>query len=120
MKALARNKQTFYYALPIGLADVVDADGFYTGEQTPSYTEPVEAEMNISPASGQTVLEWFGVNERYDKALVTDDINCPITELAVLWIGIDPAQEPHNYLVNRVAKSLNSVVIGITKVSVSE
>ena len=81
MKALARNKQTFYYALPTGtLTDVLDADGFYTGEQLPAYGTPVKAEMNISPATGRTVLEWFGVNETYDHILVTDDVNCPITE----------------------------------------
>ena len=119
MKALARNKQTFYYALPTGLTNVVDEDGFYTGEQMPSYAEPVKAEMNISPATGRTVLEWFGVNEQYDHVLVTDDINCPITETTILWIDTSTTS-PHNYVVSRIAKSLNSVAIGVTKVSVSE
>ena len=126
MKALARNKQTFYYALPTGsLTDVLDSDGFYTGEQTPAYGSPVEAQMNISPATGRTVLEWFGVNETYDKVLVTDDINCPINETSILWVDITPTivegatETPHDYIVARVARSLNSVVIGIKKVSVS-
>lgn len=120
MKALARNKQTFYYALPTGtLTDVIDEDGYYTGEQMPSYAEPVQAEMNISPATGRTVLEWFGVNEQYDHVLVTDDVNCPITETTILWIDA-PTTSPHNYVVSRVSKSLNSVAIGVTKVSVSD
>lgn len=126
MKALARNKQTFYYALPTGtLTDVLDGDGLYTGEKMPVYGSPVQAQMNISPATGRTVLEWFGVNETYDKVLVTDDPNCPITELAILWIDTDPAitsgaaTNPHDYLVSRVARSLNSTVIGVRKVSVS-
>ena len=126
MKALARNKQTFYYALPTGtLTNVIDENGFYTGEQTPAYAAPVQTSMNISPATGRTVLEWFGVNETYDKVLVTDDVNCPITELTILWIDTDPAitdgaaTVPYDYLVSRVSKSLNSVVIGVKKVSVS-
>lgn len=127
MKALARNKQSFYYAIPTGtLTDVLDGDGLYTGEQMPVYGSPVQTRMNISPATGQTVLEWFGVNEQYDKVLVTDDVNCPITETTRLWIDTDPAiasgaaTKPHDYIVGRVAKSLNSVVIGVKKVSVSE
>ena len=57
MKALARNKQTFYYALPTGsLTNVLDSDGLYTGEQTPAYGSPVEAQMNISPAKQTDVL----------------------------------------------------------------
>lgn len=119
MKALARNKQSFFYALPLGLVDELDEDGLYTGNQIPSYTEPEELRMNISPASGRTVLEWFGVNEQYDKVLVTDDADCPITELAILWIDAEPTA-PHDYLVTRVSRSLNSTVIGLRKVSVSE
>lgn len=127
MKALARNKQTFYYSIATGaLADVHDEDGFYTGEQTPAYGDVVKAEMNISPATGRTALEWFGVNESYDKVIVTDDINCPINETARLWIDITPTIEngttetPHDYVVARVGRSLNSVVIGVRKVTVSE
>lgn len=126
MKALERNKQTFYYALPTGtLTDVIDEDGFYTGEQMPSYAKPVKAEMNISPATGRTALEWFGVNETYDKVLVTDDIECPINEATILWVDVIPeiidgaTETPYDYIVGRVARSLNSVVIGIRKVSVS-
>lgn len=118
MRALERNKTTLYYALPTGLVDVLDEDGLYTGEQEPSYADPVEVKMNISPATGRTVLEWFGVNEQYDKVLVTDDTDCPITETTILWID-SPTTEPHNYVVTRVAKSLNSIVFGVTKVSVS-
>lgn len=126
MKALERNKQTFYYALPTGtLTDVIDEDGFYTGEQKPAYAAPVKAEMNISPATGRTALEWFGVNEAYDKVLVTDDIECPINEATILWVDTTPeiidgaTETPYDYMVARVARSLNSVVIGIKKVSVS-
>ena len=131
MKALARNKQSLWYALPTGtLTDVYDSDGLYTGVQTPSYGEPVEVAMNISPGTGRAVLEWFGIATNYDKVLVTDDTSCPITEDTILWIGIEPTtttvnngvsttvNNPHNYVVNRVGKSLNSIAYGVTEVSV--
>ena len=131
MKALARNKQTLYYALQTGLVDVTDEYGLYTGVQTPTYGTPVKAEMNISPATGKTVLEWMGIATNYSKVLVTDDMECPITEDTILWIGIEPTtttvvngtsttvNNPHNFVVSRVAKSLNSIVYGVTEVSVS-
>ena len=130
MKALARNKQSLWYALPTTLTDVYDANGLYTGEQTPSYGTPVKVAMNISPATGRAVLEWFGIATNYDKVLVTDDMNCPITEDTIIWIGIEPTtsitnngqtttvNNPHNYVVNRIGKSLNSIVYGVTEVSV--
>ena len=119
MKALARNKQTLWYALYTGKTAVYDADGLFTGEYEEGYSTPVEAKMNISPANGRAALEAFGIATNYDKVLVTDDMNCPIAEDTVLWIGIDATNNPHNYVVNRVAKSLNSITYGVTEVSVS-
>lgn len=123
MKALARNKQTFYYALFEGLPDELDEYGLYTGNQIPSYTTPVEAKMNISPSYGRSALEAFGINETYDKVLVTDDMDCPIKEDSILWINTpvesDGESLPNDYVVTRVARSLNSIVIGATKVDKS-
>ena len=118
MRALSRNKQTLYYALWIGHTKVTDENCLFTGEYTENYSDPVEVRMNISPANGRSALEAFGIVTNYDKVLVTDDMNCPIAENTILWIGIPPT-EPHNFVVNRVAKSLNSIVYGVTEVSVS-
>lgn len=118
MKALARNKQTFYYALYEGMTEETDEYGLYTGAQVPTYSTPVEARMNISPANGRSALEAFGINEQYDKVFVTDDVNCPITETSVLWVDV-PYTEPYDYVVTRIAKSLNSLVIGATQVNKS-
>lgn len=119
MKALARNKQKLHYALYSAHAEVYDEDGLFTGEYTEGYSEPVEIKMNISPANGRTALDAFGIVSNYDKVLVTTDMDCPIAEDSILWIGADPTQNPHNYIVSRVARSLNSIVYGVTEVSVS-
>lgn len=120
MKALARNKQTFYYALFEGITEEVDEYGLYTGAQVPTYSKPVEERMNISPSNGRSALEAFGINERYDKVLVTDNLSCPITETSVLWVDVPYSEDtPYDYVVTRVAKSLNSLVIGATRVDKS-
>ena len=119
MKTLNRNKQTIYYALFQEDAAHYDGNGFYSGEFASGYSEAVKARMNVSPARGEATLDQFGINEQYDKALVTDDLNCPITETTILWIGVPPT-EPHNYVVVRVAKSLNSITYAVRKVDVSK
>lgn len=124
MKALARNKQTLYYATYSGLESDYDAYGNYTGQLSPSYSSPVEVRMNISPAKGTADLEQFGISEQYDKVLVTDDMDCPITETSILWIDTTPGTtenpNPYNYAVVRVAKSLNSISFAVRKVDVNE
>jgi hypothetical protein len=68
----------------------------------------------------------FGDSESYDKVIVLDDANTPIDEYSILWVDTLPllngdgsTDTPHNYVVKKVAKSLNSgVTIAISKVSV--
>lgn len=131
MKALERNKQTFYYALHQSATGITDTDNLFTGQYSITYSNPVKAYMNISPARGQSILEQFGIQENYDKVVVTDDMSCPISEDDVLWIdtmpviagepqkqGDPPAgstETPHDYYVVRVARSLNNIAIAVKK-----
>lgn len=123
MRALRRNKRLIYYCLYAGKVAVVDSDGNETGEQAISYGVPVELYANVSPATGTNDVEQFGNDLDYDKVIVTDDINCPIDEHSVLIVDDEPVYEDGNvnfdYIVRRVAKSLNSVSIAISKVKVS-
>lgn len=118
MKALARNKQTIYYANRATEEPILDEDGLMTGEDQFWYTTPEELRVNVSPASGAIVLQAFGVTEQYDKVLVTDDLNCPLDEHSHLWVETETTL-PYNYVVTRISKSLNSVVIALTQVDVS-
>ena len=123
MKALARNKQTVYYALLSSVTDET-VGNYKTGEKAKSYTTPVEMRVNVSAARGTADVEQFGVNDNYDRTIATDDMACPIDETSILWVGV-PATDaqgnvlPHNYKVVRVAKSLNSIMYAIRKVSVT-
>lgn len=127
------------------LAYVIDEYGNETGELVPHYAEAVEMYANISPASGQAQVEQFGNLDNYDKVIVTHDMSCPIDEHTVLFIDKAPEyteiitdytvessalladdQEarvkyklPKNdYIVKRVARSLNNIAIAVRKVDV--
>lgn len=119
VKCLKRNKRTFYYALYGQEVELTDADGNYTGETSIGYSDPVECKANISPATGQSNMEMFGNLTDYDRVIVSDDLTLPIDENSVLWIDRAPTDGTHDYVVRRVAKSLNSVAYAVRKVDVS-
>ena len=125
MRCMVRNKTTFYYALYIGETEIIDEYGNSTGEFSLTYGKPERVSGNVSAAQGEMQNRQFGESERYDKVIVLDDRNAPIDEHSILWVDTLPhlsedgsTDTPHDYLVRRVARSLNGVSIAIGKVDV--
>lgn len=125
MRCLARNKATFYYALFNGKEEIRDENGYLTGSYRLSYGKPIKARANISAAQGETNVRQFGENVPYDKVIVMDDSGVAIDEYAILWVdklpvlnGDRTTNTPHDYVVKRVARSLNSISIAVAKVDV--
>ena len=119
MKVAFRNRKKFYYALYLDKVEIIDDKGFKTGEWETGYSSPILAKANISPATGNSNTEQFGNLENYDKVIVTDDMSIPIDENSILWVDQLDTEQEHDYIVKRVAKSLNVVSIAIAKVNVS-
>lgn len=124
MKCLHRNKKSLYYCLYLGEEYLTDGEGNETGEKVVRYSAPVYLEANISPATGNTSVEQFGNSVQYDKVIVLDDVSCPINEYSVLFVDKEPEFDENgdplfDYIVKKVAPSLNSVSIAIAKVEVS-
>jgi len=125
MKCLERNKSKFFYALYDSEEAVVDEYGNATGEHNVKHGDPIECHANVSAAKGETSARQFGENESYDKVIVLDDMNISIDEQTILWVDTLPTLDedgatstPHDYVVKKVARSLNSVSIAISKVKV--
>lgn len=123
MKTLRRNKRTFWYSLYEGNA-MLTKDGLYTGEKGKTYSDPVRCKANISAAQGDVEARQFGENILYDKVICMDLSAPPIDEYTRLWVDREPYVNgeltAHDYIVRRVAKSLNSVNVAISRVDVSE
>ena len=115
MRGLNRNKKTLYYALYDDQTEIVDINGNRTGEYTPSYSSPVKARMNIAPAQGNADWDPFGISTPYTKVAMTFDMESPITETSIVWIDKD-IDEPHNYVVTAIARSLNNIVYALYEV----
>lgn len=118
MRTLARNLKTFYYANVTGQTALTDSEGYKTGEYTVAYSTPVEVKGNISAAMGNAYESPFGMLADYDKIIVCDDPNLGITDTSVLWVDA-PNTDPYDYVVRRIARSLNFISIAIKKVDVS-
>ena len=139
MRTLKRNQRPFWYCLYQGEIPILDEYGNESGETIVTYEDEVELSANISQATGQSNTEQFGNLENYDKVIVIDDLDCPIDENSVLFIDKEPEYKDaeynevtaitvtgatvkvpvYDYIVRRVAKSLNSISIAVSKVKVS-
>ena len=133
MRCSERNKRDFWYAPFQSSSNLVDEYGNELNETTVAYGNPVACKGNVSAARGETAVRQFGEYESYDRVIVMDDPNTPINEYAVLWVDSIPTLNedgslatnsdgspmvPWDYTVKKVARSLNSVSIAISKVTV--
>ena len=126
MRCLVRNMRDFYYACYEGKKEIEDEYGNKTGEYEVIYGKPIKCKANISAAQGEVQSRQFGDSESYDKVITLGNVNIPIDEYAILWVDNLPAIEeegttntPHDYIVKKVARSLNAVSLAISKVKVS-
>lgn len=124
MRCLERNKKCFYYALFDSKDPVKDEDGNFTGEYTINYKAPVHMKANISPVIGEAQADLFGSDVDYDRVIVVDEPCCPIDEYSVLCIEMPPDYDEegnliYDYIVKKVARSINSVSYAVSKVKVS-
>lgn len=130
MRNCQRNQVRFWYRLynkRVDPSPVIDPETLYqTGDYALTYGEPIPCAANISPARGMAQVEYFGDIKDYDKVIVTADMNCPIDEHSILYVDCVPVKDlntgewsKHDYVVTRVAKSINQIAIAIRKVDVS-
>ena len=134
MKCMSQNKSRFFYACYISKEPILDDYGNWIGEYDIQYDRPKSFFANISGATGKTVTQLFGENKNYDKVMIMDNDAPPIDEYSILWIDCVPELDsegklalnehnemitPHDYVVKKVAKSLNNVSIAVSKVDIS-
>lgn len=124
-----RNKQDLWYSLKIRTEEVRDEQtGLLTGEHRVIYSEPVETRMSMSISSGannlgsqgMVTLDPYGITTAYTHRMVTHDMNCPINEESLIWIGRTPTDGAHNFKVVRMARSLNHIIYYVKEVDVRE
>ena len=127
-----RNKRTVYYANNLGDVELLDEDGYFTGEHGQQYENPKLLRINVSEAKSRmdrlastTYIDPYGLELGYNKVLVTSDMNHGIKDAAILWVDTMPeinedgtTDTPYDYTVVQIKTGLNNVQIAIKKVDV--
>lgn len=116
MRDLKRNQSTIHYSL---LSVKKDVDEWGNTHDVKGYTDPVELKISISANKGEAAAQAFGADIKYDREMVTHDMNCPIDEFSHLWVDGRAITDTHNYEVSAVSRSLNCVRYAIKRVNVS-
>lgn len=124
MKLLRRNLKLINYCTFKEKTAIVDSEGFETSEEKIVYNDAVEMLCNVSTAKGYAQSEIFGNLDNYDKVIITDNMDCPIDENTVLFVDKQPEYDSddtpiYDYIVKRVAPSLNNISYAIAKVKTS-
>jgi hypothetical protein len=124
MRCLEKNKSILYYSYYISKQIVQDQNGKKTGEYMILYSNPKYFKANVSIPKGYADITQFGINEQYDKVIVTENMELILDETTVLWIDKKPyignKFQSNDYRIVKIAKSLNSVTIFAKKVSTTE
>ena len=123
MRNLNRNKQTFYYANYLGKVKATDSEGNYTGEEKVSYTKPCLYKAQVSSTIGQSQVEVFGTDIKYDKTILltrSEFEKMGLTENSVLFVDHEVSYEEGNllydYEIKKIAPSPNEILIAIKRV----
>ena len=125
MRSMTRNRRVFYSASFVSSSMGVDTYGNYTEMQN-TYTDPVKHCGVFTPANGTANDQVFGMNEIYDKIITLNIEENYLAVGSVLWVDTMPEIDvkgktttPYDYVVVKVAPSLNFIHVAIRKVSVS-
>ena len=120
MRVVNRNRRPIAYAFYEGTTELTDENGNFTGEFQVNYSDPVRALMNVSGGRGQANVRLLGIGSEFDRTIVTDDLETPFSTDTVFWIETDPDNDPFDYRVVRVARTINQVVLGLTEVDTKD
>lgn len=120
MRDLCRNQIKIYYSNYEKSTELIDEYGNSTGQYELTYSKPEMIMISVSASKGSTDNQPFGNLLDYDRVLITSNMNCNIDENTVLWIDKLDTEKTHDYIVKKVARSINQIQIAVKKVTVSE
>ena len=115
MRLLERSKKKIYYKTYVETKEIVDENGYLTGEKEDIYSDFKEEKVSISVTKSQDSFEPFGTSLVYDHTMYSDNLNCEIDEHSILWID-NPLENSNNYIVVKKATSLNHLIYAIRKI----
>lgn len=113
MRTLEINKIDIWYVNPSEKVDVIDDDGYFTGETNIIFGEPKSTRLMLYPASGDIVERLFGTDTSID--MIATSTNLVLEEGTLLFLSepIDNFEETYDYKLSKILKSLNNYQYGL-------
>lgn len=119
MRTSVRDHRTIHYANLVSTQDEFDDDGNPLLYPIQNYeTDPHTFRASLSPTQGEVAQKLFGGQVEYDKIILTERVDLPLSESTRFWIDRDTT-ESHNYEVVKVSRTYHMVMIAIKSVNVS-
>lgn len=119
MRCLARDKSTVWVSLYEESVEELDEQGRRTGNHVAVRSEPFEVRASVSAARGSVYEDAFGQSVNYDRSVLIEDVDTPISESTVMWIDADPAVDEWDYKVSAIARTPNVVKVAVKRREVS-
>lgn len=120
MRCLARDKSTVWASLYEESVEVLDEDGKRTGYHETVRSDPFEIDASVSAARGSVYEDGFGQSVNYDRSVLIEDVDTPVSESTVFWIDADPATDEWDYKVSAIARTPNVVKVAVKRREVSK
>lgn len=113
------NRRTIYYSEPTGvMVNIRDEWGNETGEVKEMFSEPRTLKVNISQNVGTEYVGVFGSNSIYSRYITLSVHSKQLAERTRIWFKREPNSDAsnYNYVVDKVADSVNTTVLGLREV----
>lgn len=122
IKDFEENQREFYYQIYQKSEEDVDEEGYLTGENGYSYSNPIKAKAMISENTSEVTDAPFGKDLVYDKMISTVQ-DLPISETSKLFVDVVPTfnedgstDTKADYEVVKVSKGLYQRVWAIRRI----
>lgn len=124
MRNLQRDTQPVWIARYVGVRPGRDEQGRYTGKPIPTYDTPEVFYPSISLTRGESQGAYFGADLDYDRVITYYDPDFEVGEADRLWIdksvGDLENPDPHDFVIKRVSRKGDLLVLAVKHVEVSK
>jgi hypothetical protein len=113
MRTLDKNKVTVWVTRKTIGAEQTDANGFYTGDKTVTYSTPVQIRIPLTPANGEIVEQIFGKDASVDMISTSNDVVLDKNDYIFYAQPTGNYDTTYDFMVSSISHSLNTYVYGL-------
>ena len=113
MRTLELNKVEVWYVETMGEVDLLDEDGYFTGEKEFGFSTPKKIRLSLYPGNGVIGEQLFGTTSNLDMISVSESNLLSKNGLLFYTKPNSDYDTTYDLKVNKILKSLNSYNYGL-------